>query len=300
MRTDLARMKSIALGLLAAAALLYAFASLLQSRHPAWGYVGAFAEAAMVGAIADWFAVVALFRHPMGVPIPHTAIIPNNKNRIGENLATFICTNFLSTEQVLAKLKHFDAAGRLANWLAEPRHAQQVAVHLSAVMRYGLGALDDERVRHFFRATVLHQLEQLDVSRLAGQLLEMLTSDRRHQSLLDSALRRLAAMLDNEALKERSGRGDRQRSEVPALSRAGQRGRALRGLEDGQRRDPLGRRDGRRRRASAARALRRVRRYLHPSPEGRSAVSRERSKRSRTSCSRTRCCTTICTACGAT
>jgi uncharacterized membrane-anchored protein YjiN (DUF445 family) len=202
-KTDLARMKSIALALLAAAALLYAFASLLHDQHPAWGYVGAFAEAAMIGAIADWFAVVALFRHPMGIPIPHTAIIPSNKDRIGANLATFICANFLSTPQVLEKLKRFDAAGRLANWLAEPRHAQQVALHLSAALRYGLGALDDERVRHFFRTTVLHQLEQVDVSRLAGELLEMLTSDRRHQSLLDSALRRLASMLDDETLKEK-------------------------------------------------------------------------------------------------
>ena len=201
MRTDLARMKSIALGLLATAAGLYALASLLQTQHPAWSYVGAFAEAAMVGAVADWFAVVALFRHPLGIPIPHTAIIPSNKNRIGENLAAFICANFLSTPQVLEKLERFDAARRLADWLAEPRHAQQVAVHLSATLRYGLGALDDERVRHFFRTTVLHQLEQLDVSRLAGQLLEMLTSDQRHQNLLDSALRRLASMLDDEALK---------------------------------------------------------------------------------------------------
>jgi len=198
---DLARMKSLALALLIAAAMLYALASLMEDRHPAWGYVTAFAEAAMVGAIADWFAVVALFRHPMGVPVPHTAIIPSNKDRIGENLATFICANFLSTAQVLEKLKRFDAAARIANWLADAKHAQQVAVHLTAALRYALGVMDDERVRQFFRATVVHHLEQVDVSRLAGQLLDMLTSDRRHQSLLDSALRRLASMLDDETLK---------------------------------------------------------------------------------------------------
>ena len=104
---------------------------------------------------------------------------------------------------MLEKLKRFDAAARLAAWLATPAHAQQIAVHLSAALRYGLGALDDERVRQFFRSTVLHQLEKLDVARLAGQLLDMLTSDRRHQALLDSALRRLASMLDNETLKEK-------------------------------------------------------------------------------------------------
>ncbi|RZI68794.1 MAG: DUF445 family protein, partial [Variovorax sp.] len=90
-------MKRVALGLLAGAAVLYGVAHALEARHPAWGYVAAFAEAAMVGAIADWFAVVALFRHPLGLPIPHTAIIPANKDRIGAKLAGFILDNFLST-----------------------------------------------------------------------------------------------------------------------------------------------------------------------------------------------------------
>src|SRR4030095_9078981 len=101
-------MKRIALGLLIGAGALYAVASWLQAHHPAWGYVAAFSEAAMVGAIADWFAVVALFRHPLGLAIPHTAIIPSNKDRIGSNLAGFIVANFLSTPQVLEKLARFD------------------------------------------------------------------------------------------------------------------------------------------------------------------------------------------------
>jgi len=194
-------MKWIALALLAGAALLYVVASWLQRQHPAWSYVAAFSEAAMVGAIADWFAVVALFRHPLGVPIPHTAIIPSNKDRIGANLATFICANFLSTDQVLAKLRRFDAGARLANWLAELRHAEMVAGHLGAALHYALGALDDERVRHFFRTGVLEQLKQIDTARLAGQLLDVLTSDRRHQGVLDALLRKLAAMLDDATLK---------------------------------------------------------------------------------------------------
>src|ERR1700704_4872192 len=114
----LARMKWIALALLGGAAALYVVAAVLQRHHPAWSYVAAFAEAAMVGAIADWFAVVALFRHPLGLPIPHTAIIPANKDRIGAKLAGFICNNFLSTPQVLAKLAQFDPAARLAGWAA--------------------------------------------------------------------------------------------------------------------------------------------------------------------------------------
>jgi uncharacterized membrane-anchored protein YjiN (DUF445 family) len=198
---DLARMKWIALALLAAAAVLYVVASSQRHRHPGWGYVAAFSEAAMVGAMADWFAVVALFRHPLGLPIPHTAIIPSNKDRIGANLANFICTNFLSTEQVLAKLLRFDAGGRVAQWLAAPRHAEQVAGHLGAALRYALGALDDERVRHFIRTGVLEQLAQIDVARFAGQLLDVLTSERRHQGVLDALLRKLASVLDDEALK---------------------------------------------------------------------------------------------------
>src|SRR5215212_6070205 len=189
-------MKRIALGLLAGAAALYAVASRLQPLHPAWGYVAAFSEAAMVGAIADWFAVVALFRHPLGLRIPHTAIIPSNKDRIGENLATFLCANFLSTEQVLAKLTQLDLAARLAAWLAEPRHAESLASHLTAALRYAIGVLDDERVRAFFRATVVARLEQVDVAPLAGRLLDVLTADGRHQRLLDGMLLQLARMLD--------------------------------------------------------------------------------------------------------
>jgi len=198
---SLAGMKAIALGLLATAGIAYIAASALLPFHPAWGYVAAFAEAAMVGAIADWFAVVALFRHPLGLPIPHTAIIPSNKDRIGENLATFICTNFLSNEQVLAKLAQFDPAGRLAAWLAEPRHADSLAAHAGGALHYAIGVLDDERVRAFFRATVVARLEQIDVTRLAGQLLDVLTADRRHQRVLDGMLGQLAHMLDDETIK---------------------------------------------------------------------------------------------------
>jgi uncharacterized membrane-anchored protein YjiN (DUF445 family) len=189
-------MRWIALGLLAGAAALYMLATALEARHAAWGYVAAFSEAAMVGAIADWFAVVALFRHPLGLPIPHTAIIPSNKDRIGENLAAFICEHFLSTPQVLAKLNEFDAGARTARWLADARHAEQVAQHAGAALRYALGALDDERVRRFFRTTVLAELSRADVSTLGSQVLDVLTLDRRHHEVLDAVLRKLAVLLD--------------------------------------------------------------------------------------------------------
>ena len=114
-----AGMKRVALALLLGAALLYLLATWQRPHHAAWGYVAAFAEAAMVGAVADWFAVVALFRHPLGLPVPHTAIIPANKDRIGANLADFLLQHFLSQEQVLARLQGLDVAGRVADWLAQ-------------------------------------------------------------------------------------------------------------------------------------------------------------------------------------
>jgi uncharacterized membrane-anchored protein YjiN (DUF445 family) len=195
-------MRWIALGLLVSSGVLYLVAHSLQQAHEAWGYVAAFSEAAMVGAIADWFAVVALFRHPLGLPIPHTAIIPSNKDRIGSNLATFICANFLSTQQVLEKIREFGPAHRLANFLSDPRHAEELTVHGSAALHYAFGAFDDQRVRTFFRTTVLAQLEQVDTARVAGHVLAALTYEDRHQRLLEAILRNLGSALNNEALKE--------------------------------------------------------------------------------------------------
>ncbi|WP_225616876.1 DUF445 domain-containing protein [Variovorax sp. 38R] len=197
----LQRMKRIALGLLCAAALLYAVASALHSQHPAWGYVAAFAEAAMVGAIADWFAVVALFRHPLGLPIPHTAIIPSNKDRIGAKLAGFICDNFLSTAQVLAKLRQFDAAARIAEWLARPASGERLGEWGVAATRYGLTAFDDERVRDFMGRAAAAGLAKIDLSRLTGQALDALTAGGRHQALLDDVLQQVAELLDGEEVQ---------------------------------------------------------------------------------------------------
>ncbi|KIQ29274.1 membrane protein [Variovorax paradoxus] len=194
-------MKRVALGLLCAAALLYAVASALHAQHPAWGYVAAFAEAAMVGAIADWFAVVALFRHPLGLPIPHTAIIPSNKDRIGAKLAGFICNNFLSTAQVLAKLREFDTASRIADWLARPASGQKLGEWGVAATRYGLAAFDDDRVRDFMGRAAAAGLAKIDLSRLTGQALDALTAGGRHQALLDDVLQQVAGLLEGDEVQ---------------------------------------------------------------------------------------------------
>ncbi|PZQ74347.1 MAG: DUF445 domain-containing protein [Variovorax paradoxus] len=197
-------MKRVALGLLLGAAALYIGAQWGERAHPhaAWGWLTAFAEAAMVGAIADWFAVVALFRHPLGLPIPHTAIVPRNKVRIGRNLARFICDHFLATPQVLAKLEAFDPARRLAQWLSEPARAAQLGTHAVSVLRYGLNAFDDERVRAFLARAASAGIAQVDLSRLSGQVLEALTADGRHQDLLNDVLGQVSRLLDDEALQE--------------------------------------------------------------------------------------------------
>ncbi|WP_028603563.1 DUF445 domain-containing protein [Ottowia thiooxydans] len=197
-----AGMKRLALGLLVAAAALYMLATWQTPHHSAWGYVAAFAEAAMVGAIADWFAVVALFRHPMGLPIPHTAIIPENKDRIGENLANFLCEHFLATDQVLARLREFDAAGRVATWLSAPANAERVSERLVEVVRWTVGALDDEHVRQFVAELAKGGLRQIELTRVSGQVFEAMTQDRRHQELLDGVLLQLAKLLGEDVVQE--------------------------------------------------------------------------------------------------
>lgn len=200
-------MKAIALGLLLLAAGLYAMATHMAAAHPAWGYLAAFAEAAMVGAIADWFAVTALFRHPLGLPIPHTAIIPRKQARLGRNLADFICTHFLATPQVMAKLEAFDAAARLAGWLRQPSNAAALGGQLVGIARYGIHALRDERVRRFIQRSATAKLRAVDLAGLGGQLLDLLTHERRHQAMLDELLAQLDALLQDEAVQQRIAAG---------------------------------------------------------------------------------------------
>lgn len=195
-------MRHWALGLLLAAGVVYVLATALLAQHVAWGYVAAFAEAAMVGALADWFAVVALFRRPLGLPIPHTAVIPNRKDRIGQALAGFLGTHFLATDLVLARLRELDAAGRLARWLARPEQAARVARQLGDAGAWAVQALDDARVHRFVTELARRGLHQVDVALLSGQLLQALTLERRHQELLDGVLAQLARLLGDEAVQE--------------------------------------------------------------------------------------------------
>ena len=187
--TKLQRMKMLATGLLVLAGAVYAAATFFEARYPWLFYVAAAAEAAMIGAIADWFAVVALFHHPLNLRfIPHTAILPRNKARIAQGLSQFIQQNFLSSRAVVERIAAFRPASTLCGWLLKPRNAATLAGYFARLAAYGLTAIDDARVSGFLLRAVSDTLRRADVASAAAQLLDVLTEDRRHHALLDEAL----------------------------------------------------------------------------------------------------------------
>jgi len=201
-RVALRRNKMIAGGLMVGAAMLFIVAR-LQHGNGNWEWVAAFAEAAMVGALADWFAVVALFRHPLGIPIPHTAIIANKKDTIAENLAQFIQDKFLATEVLVERLKEFDPARHLCNYLTSRQNAEGLAKGVTRVISESLDFVEDERVGKFVSAAMNDRIEKFDLSTSAGNLLDTLRKDSRHQVVLDEMLRRLGAWLATPESQEK-------------------------------------------------------------------------------------------------
>jgi uncharacterized membrane-anchored protein YjiN (DUF445 family) len=171
--------------------------------HPVWGYVHAFAEAAMVGGLADWFAVTALFRHPLGVPIPHTAIIPENKDRIADTMAQFLRDNFLTPAVVARRMQTMNLARAVGDFLVEPGEGAQSRLGAGAAELFAgvLESLDPERLGGQVRAGLKHQLEKLEVAPLLGQMLGAAIADKRHLPLIDSIIRWAGLTLeDNEPM----------------------------------------------------------------------------------------------------
>lgn len=201
-RLGLRRMKIVATALLVAMVSGFIISHLMGGQG-AWAWVRAFCEAATVGALADWFAVTALFRHPLGIPIPHTAIIPGNKERIGDNLAVFVRDHFLAPETLLEKLKIFDPAAKLGLWLSEPAQARQLSEGARQVAVQVLDLLDETAIRKVILEFVTTTLQRWDAGRTAGDVLDLLTRDGRHQRLLNEALQRLAVYLSNDDIKDR-------------------------------------------------------------------------------------------------
>ncbi|HEY0780468.1 MAG TPA: DUF445 domain-containing protein [Gemmatirosa sp.] len=182
-------MQRRATGMLVVAAVLFVVARALESGHPWVAYVRAFAEAAMVGGLADWFAVTALFRHPLGIPIPHTAIVPSRKDRIGRSLGRFVQQNFLSREVVGSKLAAARPGERAAAWLADPAHARLVARQVAVGLSGAAEVLRDDDVNAFVERSLVTRLRKVQAGPLVGRALGLLTADGRHQELLDEALR---------------------------------------------------------------------------------------------------------------
>ena len=185
----LAEMKRRASALLVLAALVFVAARLYEARVPGLGYLRAFAEAAMVGGLADWFAVTALFRHPLGIPIPHTAIVPSRKDRIGRSLGRFVQQNFLSPEVVGAKLAGARVGERLGRFLADPAKARLVARQVAAGLHGAAEVLRDEDVQQFVERGLVARARRVQVAPLVGRALGLLTAGGRHQELLDAGLR---------------------------------------------------------------------------------------------------------------
>src|SRR5881392_695517 len=164
-----AGMKAAATGLLVVMAAVFAAARAFESRYPWLGYVKAFAEAAMVGGLADWFAVTALFRHPLGLPIPHTAIIPRNKDRIGEALATFLKENFLIPAAVARRMQRLDIAGATGRFLQTPAgEGTRIRAGASRLIADMFESLDDERLGGIVKGAISSRIRAMELSPLLG------------------------------------------------------------------------------------------------------------------------------------
>jgi len=200
-RVRLVRMQRAATLMLVGVALLFVVTRLLESQYPWLGFVRAFAEAAMVGGIADWFAVTALFRHPLGIPIPHTAIVASRKDRIGTALGNFVQRNFLSRDVVTAKIVAMNLGDRAAQWLAQPENSRRLARQAAHGLSGAVGVMRDEDVQELVDRGIVSRLRRMQAAPLMARLFELLTTGGRHQALLDDALRLAARFLnENEAM----------------------------------------------------------------------------------------------------
>jgi uncharacterized membrane-anchored protein YjiN (DUF445 family) len=194
-------MRLFATAMLAAMAAIFLAATRLDHLHPAWGFVRAFAEAGLVGGIADWFAVTALFRHPLGIPIPHTAIVPRNKDRIGDALAQFLKDNFLTPSVVARRMINVDVAGAIGRFLAQPPGEGRLREGGSRLLADLLESLDQERLGGMVKAMLAARMRAIDIAPLLGQTLEAAITKERHVPMVDGIVTWAGRTLDaNEDL----------------------------------------------------------------------------------------------------
>jgi uncharacterized membrane-anchored protein YjiN (DUF445 family) len=204
-RAELKVMKRVATGLLGVAFVVFIAARLFEPRYPWLGFIRATAEASLVGGLADWFAVTALFRRPLGLPIPHTAIIQTQKDRMGQVLANFVQSHFLSREPLTAKLRSMHLSERVASWLSDSEHSTTIARHLAVGVAQAVQTLPEADARDLIRESAMARLQAVQLAPVLGNLLSAVATDDRHQSLLDEALRLVRDALDTnrEDLREK-------------------------------------------------------------------------------------------------
>ena len=202
-RAQLRRLRLIAVAMLLAMASGFVFSHLMGG-DGVWGWVGAFCEAAAVGALADWFAVVALFRRPLGLPIPHTAILPRNKDRLADSLGVFVRDHFLEPGLIAERLQRLDAAHWVGQWLGAPAQRRQLAQLARGWALQLLEVFDEDAVRAAINRFVSEQLLRWDAADTLADVLGLLTADNRHQEVFDAGLQRLGKWLDEPAVHARA------------------------------------------------------------------------------------------------
>lgn len=185
---QVARARHVATGLLLVMSVLFFLTERIAAHSLLAGFVAAFAEAAMVGALADWFAVTALFRHPLGLPIPHTAIIPNNKDRLADSIADFLENNFMTRDVLSDELGQIDFAGLAVDWLSDAEHSRWLALRLLRVVPPSLQMLDDAQIRAWLKESLQTGGAKVKLGPIAAEILSVLVADQKHQALFDQMI----------------------------------------------------------------------------------------------------------------
>ena len=212
---ELRRIKALALAVLVACLCLLVVAKILEPRHPAFGFVAAFAEAATIGGLADWYAVVALFRRPLGLPIPHTAIIPNNQGRIAEKLGAFIEQHFLAPVPIEKKLREIDFATFVSAWMSDRKRSADLARFILRLLPDGLAAIESSGIKTFVTRRLAAQIDALDITPLVIGTLTGFVREGRHRALLDELMNAVHGTLNEPATLEAVR--EKIRSELPTL-----------------------------------------------------------------------------------
>lgn len=216
LKAALLRMRVIATLLLAVMAGVACLAAWRQDLHPAMGYLRAFAEAAMIGGLADWFAVTALFRRPFGLPIPHTAIIPRSQKRIARGVGDFVAANFFDRKAILARLQTADPVRRVAEWLLIEDNARSVAAKIAARIPAAMDAFGEEPIRLLFRDLALRRLSRIDSGLLSANMLNMAIHSNYHLVALDFVLIQIASFIRENRILIRKATADKSKWWVPS------------------------------------------------------------------------------------